>query len=93
MALVFRCQLVGGEERTSSEWTAVTWITPEVAESMPKVFSIRLRDPLDGAGPNLRSHNGRPLTPARQGSLYFITARARAPAASSARCVQQASWR
>ncbi|WP_310725088.1 NUDIX domain-containing protein [Streptomyces sp. N2A] len=66
VALVFRCKPVGGEERTSSESTAVTWLTPdEVANSMSEVYAIRFLDALDGAGPHVRSHDGKRLTPAR----------------------------
>ncbi|MEE4425169.1 NUDIX hydrolase [Streptomyces bugieae] len=66
VALVFRCKPVGGEERTSSEATAVTWLTPdEVAESMSEVYALRFLDALDGAGPHVRSHDGKQLTPAR----------------------------
>ncbi|WP_030988953.1 NUDIX hydrolase [Streptomyces sp. NRRL S-1813] len=66
VALVFRCKPVGGEERTSGESTAVTWFTPEeVAESMAEVYSIRLLDALDGAGPHVRSHDGKRLAPVR----------------------------
>ncbi|MFG2523148.1 NUDIX hydrolase [Streptomyces sp. NPDC048527] len=66
VALVFRCKPSGGTERTSSESTAVDWLTPEeVAERMSEVYAIRLLDALDGAGPHVRSHDGRRLTPAR----------------------------
>ncbi|WP_432173966.1 NUDIX domain-containing protein [Streptomyces sp. Tue6028] len=60
VALVFRCTLSGGTERTSSETTAVDWLTPEeVSERMSEVFAIRLLDVLDGNGPHVRSHDGR----------------------------------
>ncbi|MFF4186910.1 NUDIX hydrolase [Streptomyces sp. NPDC001691] len=66
VALVFRCKPAGGVERTSSESTAVDWLTPEeVAEWMSEVYAIRLLDALDGAGPHVRSHDGKRLTPAR----------------------------
>ncbi|MFJ8954782.1 NUDIX hydrolase [Streptomyces sp. NPDC102381] len=66
VALVFRCKPAGGEERTSSESTAVEWLTPdEVSAYMSEVYSIRLLDALDGAGPHVRSHDGKRLTPAR----------------------------
>jgi hypothetical protein len=62
VALVFRCKPAGGTERTSSESTAVEWLTPdEVTEYMAEVYSIRLLDALDGAGPHVRSHDGRQL--------------------------------
>ena len=62
VALVFRCKPSGGMERTSSESTAVAWLTPgEVAECMAEVFAIRLLDALDGNGPHVRSHDGKQL--------------------------------
>ncbi|MET7382318.1 NUDIX domain-containing protein [Streptomyces sp. NPDC005526] len=65
VALVFRCKPSGGTERTSSESTAVAWLTPEeVSECMSEVFAIRLLDALDGNGPHVRSHDGRRLIPA-----------------------------
>ncbi|WP_329547877.1 NUDIX domain-containing protein [Streptomyces sp. NBC_01356] len=63
VALVFRCKPSGGMERTSSESTAVAWLTPnEVAERMAEVYAIRLLDALDGNGPHVRSHDGKQLT-------------------------------
>ena len=65
LALVFRCTPSGGAERTSAESTAVAWLTPaEVEERMSEVYAVRLLDALDGAGPHVRSHDGRRLTPA-----------------------------
>ncbi|MER7236074.1 NUDIX domain-containing protein [Streptomyces olivaceus] len=65
VALVFRCKPSGGTERTSSESTAVSWLTPEeVSDRMAEVYAIRLLDALDGAGPHVRSHDGKHLTPA-----------------------------
>ncbi|MGI5250085.1 NUDIX hydrolase [Actinacidiphila glaucinigra] len=64
VALVFRCKPSGGAERTSDESTAVDWLTPEeVAQRMSEVFAVRLLDALDSAGPHVRSHDGRHLTP------------------------------
>ncbi|MFD4694175.1 NUDIX hydrolase [Streptomyces sp. NPDC058463] len=66
VALVFRCKPVGGSERTSSESTAVGWLTPdEVTEWMSEVYAVRLLDALDGNGPHVRSHDGKRLTPVR----------------------------
>ncbi len=60
VALVFRCKPSGGTERTSSESTAVSWLTPdEVSDRMAEVYAIRLLDALDGAGPHVRSHDGK----------------------------------
>jgi ADP-ribose pyrophosphatase YjhB (NUDIX family) len=65
VALVFRCRPSGGTERTSSESTAVSWLTPdEVSERMSEVYAIRLLDALGGNGPHVRSHDGRHLIPA-----------------------------
>ncbi|MBJ7906414.1 NUDIX domain-containing protein [Streptomyces sp. DSM 110735] len=65
VALVFRCKPSGGIERTSSESTAVSWLTPdEVSERMSEVFAVRLLDALDGNGPHVRSHDGKRLIPA-----------------------------
>ncbi|MFJ3902168.1 NUDIX hydrolase [Streptomyces sp. NPDC090025] len=66
VALVFRCTPSGGVERTSQESTAVDWLTPaEVEERMGEVYAVRLLDALDGAGPHVRSHDGRRLRTAR----------------------------
>ncbi|MFE0981586.1 NUDIX hydrolase [Streptomyces rochei] len=65
VALACRCKPSGGNERTSSESTAVSWLTPdEVSERMAEVYAIRLLDALDGTGPHTRSHNGKHLIPA-----------------------------
>ncbi|QQM41949.1 NUDIX hydrolase [Streptomyces liliifuscus] len=65
VALVFRCEPSAGTERTSSESTAVEWLTPdEVRERMSEVFAIRVLDVLDGNGPHVRSHDGKRLIPA-----------------------------
>ncbi|MFF0778702.1 NUDIX hydrolase [Streptomyces sp. NPDC003720] len=62
VALVFRCKPSGGTERTSSESTAVDWLTPEeVSERMSEVFAVRLLDALDSDGPHVRSHDGKHL--------------------------------
>ncbi|MCX5397075.1 NUDIX hydrolase [Streptomyces sp. NBC_00102] len=65
VALVFRCKPSGGTERTSSETTAVSWLTPdEVTDRMSEAYAVRLLDALDGNGPHVRSHDGRNLIPA-----------------------------
>ncbi|MFJ2058037.1 NUDIX hydrolase [Streptomyces sp. NPDC087908] len=62
VALVFRCKPSGGEERTSTESTAVEWLTPEeITARMTEVYAVRLLDALDEAGPHVRSHDGRHL--------------------------------
>lgn len=42
-SLAFRCRLVGGEARTSSESKAVRWLTLEDIEQLPLHPSMRLR--------------------------------------------------
>ncbi|MEV7753997.1 NUDIX hydrolase [Streptomyces griseofuscus] len=65
VALVFRCKPSGGAERTSSESTAVSWLTPdEVRKRMSEVYAVKLLDALDGNGPHVRSHDGKHLIPA-----------------------------
>ncbi|MGW3913967.1 NUDIX hydrolase [Streptomyces sp. NPDC005070] len=62
VALVFRCEPSAGTERTSSESTAVAWLTPDEAqERMAEVFAIRVLDALNGNGPRVRSHDGKCL--------------------------------
>ncbi|TWG03178.1 ADP-ribose pyrophosphatase YjhB (NUDIX family) [Streptomyces brevispora] len=62
VALVFRCKPSGGTERTSAESVAVEWLTQEqITERMSEVYAIRLLDAVDGAGPHVRSHDGRRL--------------------------------
>ncbi|MER6682901.1 hypothetical protein [Streptomyces olivaceoviridis] len=64
ITLGFRRKPSGGTERTSSESTAVSWLTPdEVSERMSEVFAVRLLDTLDGNGPHVRSHDGKRLIP------------------------------
>ncbi|WP_263167612.1 NUDIX hydrolase [Streptomyces sp. SCSIO ZS0520] len=59
VALVFRCKPSGGTETTSSESSAVEWLTPaEITERMSEAYAIRLLDALDGDGPHVRSHDG-----------------------------------
>jgi ADP-ribose pyrophosphatase YjhB (NUDIX family) len=63
VALVFRCRQVGGVERTSSESSAVEWLTPEeVGEWMSEVYAVRVLDALDPVGaPHIRAHDGHHL--------------------------------
>lgn len=59
VALVFRCKPTGGEESTTSETTAVEWLTPEQApERMSEVYATRLLDALETNGPHVRTHDG-----------------------------------
>lgn len=63
VALVFLCRPVDGAERTSSESTAVEWLTTEEVEKvMGEVYAVRVLDALDAANaPHVRSHDGRHL--------------------------------
>ncbi|AZM77204.1 NUDIX domain-containing protein [Streptomyces sp. KPB2] len=63
VALVFLCRPEAGAARTSSESTAVRWLTPkEVEDAMGEVYAIRVLDALDSAtSPHVRSHDGRRL--------------------------------
>lgn len=64
VALVFRCKPSGGEERPTSEATAVEWLTPaEVEKHMGEVYAIRLLDATDPNRPNTRAHNGKEIFP------------------------------
>ncbi|MDT7842506.1 NUDIX hydrolase [Streptomyces justiciae] len=61
VALVFRCRPVDGVERTSSESTAVEWLTPdEVEKWMGEVYAVRVLDALAlNTTPQVRAHDGR----------------------------------
>ncbi|WP_318213988.1 NUDIX hydrolase [Streptomyces sp. SCL15-6] len=63
VALVFLCRPIDGAERTSSESTAVEWLTAEEVENvMGEVYAVRVLDALDAASaPHVRSHDGRHL--------------------------------
>lgn len=63
VALVFRCRPTGGEETTSTESTAVEWLTrDEVETRMGEVYAVRILDALDAASaPHVRVHDGRHL--------------------------------
>src|SRR5664280_204971 len=60
IALVFRCQVIGGTPRPSSESNQVAWLTREqVTDRMSEAFAIRITDALDFAGiPAVRTHDG-----------------------------------
>lgn len=60
VALVFRCEIVDGEPRTTGEARDFAWLTPdEVAGHMSTAYSVRLLDALDLNGaPTVRAHDG-----------------------------------
>lgn len=63
VALVFLCRPVGGAEQTSSETTALEWLTPdEVRKRMPEVYAVRVLDALGPVTPQVRTHDGVHLT-------------------------------
>lgn len=58
VALVFRCQLDGGQIRPTAESREVGWMTREqVAAAMTPAFAIRVFDALDGEV-HVRTHDG-----------------------------------
>ncbi|WP_204367480.1 NUDIX hydrolase [Nocardiopsis valliformis] len=63
VALVFRCKPSSGEERPTSEATAVEWIKPEeIEKQMGEVYAVRLLDALDPNNPHVRTHDGKKIT-------------------------------
>ncbi|MBW3605600.1 MAG: NUDIX domain-containing protein [Actinobacteria bacterium] len=72
LALVFRCDVVGGELRPTAEAAEVCWMTlPEVDAKMDEVFAVRVHDALEyirrdlTGGPAVRHHDGRTLVGSR----------------------------
>ncbi|MDB4873411.1 MAG: mutT-like protein [Gemmatimonadales bacterium] len=62
VALVFRCDVVGGEAGVSDEVREVRWLTPdEVRESMAEAYAVRLLDALVEGPPAVRLHDGQNL--------------------------------
>ncbi|MEU6325948.1 NUDIX domain-containing protein [Streptomyces sp. NPDC047049] len=62
VALVFRCRVVGGEERTSDESVDVHWFSRDEVEShMVEAYAVRVLDALDSGEPQVRAHDGRRL--------------------------------
>lgn len=68
LALVFRCDVAGGELRPTAEASEVRWMTlPEVDVKMDEVFAVRVHDALEHihrdltGGPAVRHHDGRSL--------------------------------
>ena len=60
IALVFRCRVIGGSPRTSTETEQVAWLTrEEVNDRMSEAFAVRITDALDFTGvAALRTHDG-----------------------------------
>lgn len=60
VALVFRCALLAGELRLSSETTDLLWIAPdEAAQRMTPAFGVRVADAVSSNGETtIRYHDG-----------------------------------
>jgi 8-oxo-dGTP diphosphatase len=60
VALVFRCEIIAGEAKTTSEASEFAWQTPdELATHMSEAYAIRLLDTLEQhASPSVRAHDG-----------------------------------
>ena len=59
VSLAFVCDVVGGQEHTSSEAARVAWLSPDEAiAAMPPARAIRVTDALSGGGPFVRVHDG-----------------------------------
>lgn len=59
VALVFRCDLIGGQPTINEEATEVTWFTlSDVATRMTEVYAARVVDALHGPWPHVRHHDG-----------------------------------
>jgi ADP-ribose pyrophosphatase YjhB (NUDIX family) len=58
VALVFHCEIIGGEARPTAEAREVAWLTSDqLAEHMSDAYSVRLLDALD-ATTTVRAHDG-----------------------------------
>jgi 8-oxo-dGTP diphosphatase len=58
VALVFRCEVINGEPKTSEEAAEVRFLTPfEIQELMDEAYACRLLDALE-PGVAIRSHDG-----------------------------------
>lgn len=60
VALVFRCQITGGQLATNDEVTAFRWADEAtVRQLVSEAFAVRLLDGLHhGTSPAIRSHDG-----------------------------------
>lgn len=65
LALVFRCEVVGGSPGPTVESAEVAWLTvAEVRERMAEVYAVRVLDALanGSGGPAVRAHDGSRVT-------------------------------
>jgi 8-oxo-dGTP diphosphatase len=59
VALVFRCRVVAGLPRTSSESAQVRWLAADqIAALMDEAYAVRLLDALHPGAPAVRAHDG-----------------------------------
>jgi ADP-ribose pyrophosphatase YjhB (NUDIX family) len=69
ISLAFRCQLVGGQPRTSEESSAVCWRTlEEVEQDVPEARAVRVYDALHATGVPVRVHDGSRLIESTSGT-------------------------
>lgn len=62
VALVFRCHIVNGAARPTTEASEAAWLAPEeVSDRMSVAFGIRVADALRTDGPFVRVHDGTSL--------------------------------
>jgi 8-oxo-dGTP diphosphatase len=67
VALVYRCDLIGGGPVVNDEASEVLWMDPaEVQRVMTEAFAIRVADALDEPWPHVRHHDGTNLLAAVQ---------------------------
>jgi 8-oxo-dGTP diphosphatase len=64
IALVFRCRIIGGDPRATTEVQEAAWLTPdEVRERMDEAYATRLLDALNAGPAAIRAHDGLSLLP------------------------------
>ena len=64
IALVFRCRIIGGDPRATTEVQEAAWLTPdEVRERMDEAYATRLLDALNSGPAAIRAHDGLSLLP------------------------------
>ena len=60
IAMVFRCEALGGSATTGAETRAVRWVTrDEVSQLADEAYAVRVLDAMDAANPPaIRAHDG-----------------------------------
>jgi hypothetical protein len=59
VALVYRCDLIGGEATVNDEAAEVLWLNQDdVTGAATEAFAVRVTDALDENGPHVRHHDG-----------------------------------